>query len=260
MHPMLNIAVRAARAAGSVITRNVDRVDTLKIDKKQRNDFVSEVDRNAEAAIFETLKKAYPDHTLLGEESGYIGDKDAEAVWIVDPLDGTLNFLHGFPHYCVSIALQMNGKLDQAVIYDPISQELFTASRGHGALLNNRRIRVGTVNALEDALLGTGMPYREGQELDNYSRQVHEFSLRSGGIRRPGSAALELAYVAAGRLDGFWQAYLKPWDCAAGALIVREAGGLIADFNGDSHWMDNGDIVAANPKIFHQMITVLKGI
>jgi len=258
MHPMLNIAIRAARAAGTVITRNMDRVDTLKIDRKQRNDFVSDVDRNAEDAIIQTLRKAYPDHAIQGEESGLTGQQNSDHVWIVDPLDGTLNFLHGFPHFCVSIALRVKGRLDQAVIYDPVSQELFSASRGQGAWLDNKRLRVSSCNALEDALLGTGLPYRDGQDLENYMATLQQFTLKSGGIRRPGSAALEMAYVAAGRLDGFWHPYLQTWDCAAGGLLVREAGGLISDFNGDDKWLDSGEVLCANPKVFHEMLQQLK--
>lgn len=257
MHPMLNIAIRAARAAGTVITRNMDRIDTLKVDKKERNDFVSDVDRNAEAAIIQTLRKAYPDHAVLGEESGMTGQTNSEYIWIVDPLDGTLNFLHGFPHFCVSIALKVKERLDQAVVYDPVSQELFTASRGQGAWLDNKRLRVSGCGNLSDALLGTGMPYRTGQDLDDYSATLHEFTLKSGGIRRPGAAALELAYVAAGRLDGFWQPNLKSWDCAAGGLLIREAGGLIGDFKGKEGWLDSGEVLAANPKVFHEMLQVL---
>jgi len=258
MHPMLNIAIRAARAAGTIIVRNMDRIDRLKIDRKARNDFVSDVDHNAENAIIQILLKAYPDHAVLGEESGLTGETNSDHVWIVDPLDGTLNFLHGFPHFCVSIALQVNGRLDQAVIYDPVQQELFSASRGQGAWLDNKRLRVSNCSSIADALVGSGLPYREGQELDSYMATLHEFSLKSGGIRRSGSAALEMAYVAAGRLDGFWQSYLKPWDCAAGGLLVREAGGLIGDYRGDEGWLDSGEVVVANPKVFHEMLQILK--
>ncbi len=255
---MLNIAIRAARAAGTVITRNMDRIDTLKVDKKARNDFVSDVDRDAEATIIQTLRKAYPDHAVLGEESGMTGQTNSDYVWIVDPLDGTLNFLHGFPHFSVSIALKVKDRLDQAVVYDPVGQELFAASRGQGAWLDNKRLRVSTCSVLSDALLGTGMPYRKGQDLDEYSAALHEFTLKSGGIRRPGSAALELAYVAAGRLDGFWQPGLKSWDCAAGGLLIREAGGLIGNFKGQDGWLDSGEVLAANPKVFHEMLQILK--
>ena len=259
MQPMLNIAIRAARAAGDVIVRNMDRVDTLAIEKKQRNDYVSDVDRQAESRVIDVLHKAYPEHAILGEESGLLGSSSAEYLWIIDPLDGTTNFLHGLPNFSVSIALKARGRLEQAVVYNPVSQELFTASRGEGACLNNKRMRVSKVSSLEDALLGTGFPYREGADLDTYMELTRRFTLQSGGIRRTGSAALELAFVAAGRLDGFWQSGLQSWDSAAGGLLVREAGGLISQFDGGDDWLEKGDVVAANPKVLHAMMGVLRG-
>ncbi len=258
MHPMLNIGIRAARAAGNVITRNMDRVDTLQVDQKSRNDFVSDVDRGAEAEIINVLRKAYPDHSILAEESGLIGNADAEYQWIVDPLDGTTNFLHGYPYFSVSIALMHKNRIDQAVVYNPVSQDLFTASRGDGAWLNSKRIRVSKTNRLEKALLGTGFPYRSGQDLDFYQRTMRHYTEKSGGIRRAGSAALDLASLAAGRLDGVWLVGLSSWDVAAGALIVREAGGLINDFSGGDTWLDSGEVLAGTPKVHHEMLQVMK--
>jgi len=258
MHPMLNIGIRAARAAGNVITRNMDRVDTLQIDQKARNDFVSDVDRGAEAEIVNVLRKSYPDHSILGEESGWIGDSDAEYKWIVDPLDGTTNFLHGYPYFSVSIALTHKDRLDQAIVYNPVSQELFTASRGDGAWLNNKRLRVSKTTHLNKALLGTGFPYRTGQDLDFYQRTLRHYTEKSGGIRRAGSAALDLAAVAAGRLDGVWLVGLSAWDIAAGALLIREAGGLLNDLSGGDNWMESGEVLAGTPKVHHEMLQVMK--
>lgn len=258
MHPMLNIAVRAARSAGRVITRNMHRVDTLTVESKQRNDFVSDVDRQAEAEIIQTLHKAYPDHAFFAEESGKQGN--SEFVWIIDPLDGTTNFLHGFPQFAVSIALQVRGRLEHGVIYDPVADELFTASRGEGVSLNNRKLRVSKQKSLSGALLGTGFPYRNDQDLDIYLDTFRQFIAKTAGIRRPGAAALDLAYVAAGRLDGFWEMGLQPWDMAAGALMVREAGGLVGNLDGSDNWLEKGNIVAANPKVFHEMLQVLKPV
>lgn len=258
MNPMLNIGIRAARAAGQVITRSVDRVDTLRIDKKQRNDFVTEIDRKAEEDIMGVLKRAYPDHAFLGEESGLQGKTDSEYRWVIDPLDGTTNFLHGFPHFSVSIALLHKGKPFQAVVYDPMRQELFTAGKGEGAFLDGKRLRVSKVSQLEDALVGTGFPYRDGQDLDFYQRCMRHYTERAGGIRRMGSAALDLAYVAAGRLDGVWLMGLHSWDVAAGGLIVREAGGLLNDFDGGDNWMEGGETIAATPRVHHAMLQVMK--
>ncbi len=258
MHPMLNIGIRAARAAGNVITRNMERIDTLQVDQKGRNDFVSDVDRAAEAEIIGVLKKAYPDHSILAEESGLIGSADAEYQWIVDPLDGTTNFLHGYPYFSVSIALMHKNRIDQGIVYNPVSQELFTATRGDGAWLNSKRIRVSKTNHLHKALLGTGFPYRPGQDLDFYQRTLRHYTEKSLGIRRAGSAALDLAAVAAGRLDGVWLVGLNSWDIAAGALIVREAGGLLNDFAGGDTWMDGGEVLAGTPKVHHEMLQVMK--
>lgn len=247
MHPMLNIAVRAARNAGNLIVRNLDRIDQLTIANKDRNDFVSEVDRQAEQEIIHVLRKAYPSHAILAEESGAHEGDDYQ--WIIDPLDGTTNFLHGFPQFSVSIALRHRGRLDQAVVYDPLRQELFTASRGAGALLNDKRIRVTRQHSLDGALLGTGFPFRDQQYLEAYIGMFRALTRDTAGIRRPGSAALDLAYVAAGRLDGFWEIGLNIWDMAAGVLLIQEAGGLVSDFAGGHAFLDTGNVVAATPKL-----------
>ncbi len=247
MHPMLNIAVRAARNAGNLIVRYLDRVDQLTIDNKKRNDFVTEVDRQAEQEIISVIRKAYPNHAILAEESGeHAGD---EYQWIIDPLDGTTNFLHSFPQFAVSIALRHRGRLDQAVVYDPLRQELFTASRGAGALLNDRRIRVSKQHSLEGALLGTGFPFRDQQYLEAFINMFRDLTRDTAGIRRPGSAALDLAWLAAGRIDGFWEIGLSIWDMAGGVLLIQEAGGLVSDFAGGHDFLDTGNIVAASPKL-----------
>ncbi|MBK8016722.1 MAG: inositol monophosphatase [Betaproteobacteria bacterium] len=256
MHPMLNIAVKAARRAGNIIERASDNLDTLTVRHKSLNDLVSEVDRASEDAIIETLKSAYPDHAILAEESGAAGD--SEYVWIIDPLDGTTNFLHGFPVYCVSIALAHKGVLTHGVVYDPTRNDLFTASRGRGAFLNERRIRVSRRDKLLDCLLATGFPFRMFDHTDAYVAMLKEFMPKSAGIRRPGAAALDLANVAAGRMDGFWEIGLSPWDMAAGALLVQEAGGLVGDLEGNEHFLETGHIVAANPRIFTQMLQVIE--
>ncbi len=258
MHPMLNIAVRAARAAGSVISRYANRIDELTITTKEENDFVSEVDREAEAQIIRVLRKAYPNHGILAEESGTTSGSDDEYQWIIDPLDGTTNFLHGFPQFSVSIALAHKGRLDQAVVYDPMREELFTASRGAGALLNDRRIRVSKQPGLSGALIGTGFPFKEPQHLDAYLGMFKAIHQDTAGIRRAGSAALDLAYVAAGRLDGFWEIGLNRWDMAAGILLVREAGGLVGDFSGGHDFLDTGNIVAAPPKVFPALLRSIR--
>jgi myo-inositol-1(or 4)-monophosphatase len=257
MHPMLNTAVKAARKAGSIITRASSDIDRLTIRKKRQNDFVSEVDHAAEDAIISVLREAYPSHGILAEESGG-QDEKAEYVWVIDPLDGTTNFLHGFPQYCVSIGLVHRGVLTQAVVFDPNRNELFTATKGVGAYLNDRRIRVTKTDKLEDSLMGTGFPFREVGDIDNYLRMFKQVTLATSGVRRPGAAALDLAWVACGRIDGFWEIGLSPWDMAAGALLVREAGGLVGDLNGDDKFMESGRIVAANAKLFSALLQTLK--
>mgnify|MGYP001581098344 FL=1 len=252
MHPMLNTAIRAARRAGSVIMRHLDRLDSLTIESKGRHDLVSEVDRMAEAEIIRTVRAAYPDHGILAEETGrHPGD---DYLWIIDPLDGTTNFLHGYPQFAVSIGLQHKGRLEQAVVFDPFKNELYTASRGSGAQLNDRRIRVSRTLDLDRALLGTGFPFRSHQHLETWINTLRDLLLRSSDIRRAGSAALDLAHVACGRLDGFWEFGLSPWDMAAGCLLVLEAGGIASDFAGGNDFLANGNILAANPRIHEAML------
>ncbi|HEY6281200.1 MAG TPA: inositol monophosphatase family protein [Burkholderiales bacterium] len=255
MHPMLNIAVKAARRAGSIINRASLNLDILTVRHKTFNDLVSEVDRAAEQAIIEVLKDAYPEHAILAEESGSQGD--SEYLWIIDPLDGTTNFLHGFPQYAVSIALMHKRVLTQAVVYDPGRNELFTATRGRGAYLNDRRLRVSKRIRLTGALIGTGFPFRELKHLDVYMDMFRDIVKNTAGVRRAGAASLDLAYVAAGRLDGFWEIGLSPWDIAAGNLLIQEAGGLIGDFEGNDGYLESGNVVGGNPKIFVQLIKIL---
>jgi myo-inositol-1(or 4)-monophosphatase len=258
MHPMLNIAVRAARRAGSIINRAALDGTALDVKAKGASDFVTQVDRAAESAIIEVVHHAYPDHAILAEESGARASERAEYRWVIDPLDGTTNFIHGFPQYCVSIAVQHRGAAAHAVIYDPAKNELFTASKGRGAFLNERRIRVSRCQRLKEGLVGTGFPFKELTRVDRYLRQLRTLMGGSAGVRRAGAAALDLAYVAAGRLDAFWEMGLSPWDMAAGALLVQEAGGLVGDFSGEAGFLDSGDIVAATPKVFPQMLEVLR--
>ena len=258
MHPMLTLAVKAARRAGTIITRGARDLDLLTVTAKGPKDFVSEVDRAAEAAIVETVLATYPDHAILAEE-GTAGGRNATAehVWIIDPLDGTTNFLHGFPQYCVSIALAHKGIVTQGVIFDPVRNDLFTASRGSGAYLNDRRIRVSKRQHLRDCLIGTGFPFRDGSYLDTYLAMMRAMITHTAGIRRPGAAALDLAYVAAGFYDGFWEVGLNAWDVAAGSLLVLEAGGLIGDLAGEGDYLHGGQVIAANPKIFAQIVKLL---
>ena len=255
MHPMLNIAIRAARTAGDSIVREMDRTRDISIETKGKNDFVTEVDKNAEGIIISVIKNAYPEHAFLAEESGQEGQNDC--LWIIDPLDGTTNFLHGFPHFSVSIALQNKGVLEQAVIYDPLKQELFTASKGKGAQLNNRKIRVSIKNTLDGALLGTGFPYNNESVMQQFIESYKNLFPNVAGIRRAGVASLDLAYVACGRLDGFWKFNLRPWDIAAGALIIQEAGGINAELTGGADYMKTGNIISANPKMIKAMLKVL---
>jgi myo-inositol-1(or 4)-monophosphatase len=257
MHPMLNTAVKAARKAGSIITRASFDLDKLTVRAKRQKDYVSEVDDAAEEAILGILREAYPDHGVLAEESG-ASDRKSDYIWVVDPLDGTTNFLHGNPQYCVSIGLLVKGIPTQAVVFDPNRNELFTATRGVGAYLNDRRIRVSGTDKLEQALVGTGFPFREVGNLDEYMRMLRNIMLGTSGVRRPGAAALDLAWVACGRVDAFWEIGLSPWDMAAGALLVREAGGLIGDLDGAEGFLDSGRVLASNAKLFSAMIQTLK--
>jgi myo-inositol-1(or 4)-monophosphatase len=258
MHPMLSIAVRAARRAGSIINRAALAGGSLQVESKRANDFVTEVDRSAEAAIIEIVQKSYPDHAILGEETGSIDSGKHEYRWIIDPLDGTTNFIHGFPQYCVSIGVERQGALTHGVVYDPTRDELFTASKGGGAFLNDRRIRVSKCTRLGDALVGTGFPFKELTRADLYLKQLRRLMEKSSGVRRAGAAALDLAYVACGRLDGFWELGLSPWDIAAGALLIQEAGGLVGDLEGDQNFLESGDLCAAAPKLFPGLLQALR--
>jgi myo-inositol-1(or 4)-monophosphatase len=255
MHPLLNIAIRAARNAGNVISRSLQHVEHLEVTTKGRNDFVSDVDRLAEREIISVISKAYPEHAIMAEESGNSGESDT--VWIIDPLDGTTNFLHGFPHYCVSIAVMVKGKIDHGVIYDPLREELFTASRGDGAQLNDRRLRVGKRKELANSLLATGFPFKKPHYLPPFLDTFKSLFVQVADIRRTGSAALDLAYVAAGRLDGYWEIGLEKWDLAAGALLIEEAGGVISDFVGGDNYIDSGNVIVGNLNIHKQMLMTI---
>jgi myo-inositol-1(or 4)-monophosphatase len=261
MHPMLSCAVKAARRAGAIINRAAFDGTALAVRSKRVNDFVTQVDQAAEQAVIDIVQRAYPSHAILAEESGATAgataDAGADYRWVIDPLDGTTNFIHGFPQYCVSIAVQHRGVTAHAVVYDPARNELFTASRGHGAFLNDRRMRVSRCQRLKDALVGTGFPFRELSRLDLYLRQLEALIRATSGVRRAGAAALDLAYVAAGRLDAFWEMGLSPWDMAAGALLIQEAGGLVGDFSGEAGFLENGDIAAGAPKVFPQLLAAL---
>ena len=260
MEPMTNMALRAARKAGELIVRASDDLDRVSSRAKGAADFVTEVDVAAEKEILYHLRKAYPEHAFLCEESGRTGADEADYEWVIDPLDGTTNFMRGIPHYAVSIACLKQGKLEHAVIVDPVRREEFTASRGRGAQLNGRRIRVADNTDLKSCLLGTGVPFLGhcDDRLEHYAQSLVSLSGHSMGVRRAGAAALDLAYVAAGRLDGFWEMGLKPWDIAAGALLIKEAGGLVTDFNGGETWYDSGDIVCSNPKLLKSLLPAIR--
>ena len=258
LHPMLNVAVKAARAAGAIINRAALDVEAVRISQKQVNDFVTEVDHASEQVIIETLLGAYPGHGILAEESGtQHGAKDSDYVWIIDPLDGTTNFIHGFPVYAVSIALAFRGKVEQAVVYDPTRNDLFYASKGRGAFLNDRRLRVSKRTRLAESLIGTGFPFRKGDNFKRYVEMFEQVMQHCAGVRRPGAAALDLCYVAAGWYDGFFETGLSPWDVAAGSLIITEAGGLIGNFTGEDDYLYQREVVAGNPKIYAQLVQIL---
>lgn len=255
---MLNVAIKAARAAGSIINRAALDVESLRISQKQINDFVTEVDTSSEQIIVETLLSAYPQHAILAEESGrQHGNQRSDFVWIIDPLDGTTNFIHGFPVYCVSIALSVKGRIEQAVIYDPARNDLFTATQGRGAFLNDRRIRVGKRTSLHDCLISTGFPFRAGDDFEDHLLALNEIMRQTAGVRRPGSAALDMAYVAAGFSDGFFEKGLNPWDVAAGSLLITEAGGLVGNYTGEANFLEQGECMAANPRIYGQLVHLL---
>jgi myo-inositol-1(or 4)-monophosphatase len=256
---MVNIALRAARMAGEMIVKSADNLDLVKVDEKGRHDFVTEVDRRSEETIIYNIKKAYPDHRFLGEESGVSGNSDSDIEWVIDPLDGTTNFVRGIPHVAISIGCRIKGKLEHGVVLEPFKHEEFTASRGYGAQLNGRRIRVSGRVEKAGALYATGIPFSEPtfREMDKYLACMHEFADNSAGIRRMGVASLDLAYLAAGRMDVFWEMNLKPWDIAAGVLIVREAGGMVSDFQGGETFMESGNILACTPKLFKPSLKVI---
>jgi myo-inositol-1(or 4)-monophosphatase len=259
MEPLLNIAVSAARQAGEIIIRYVDQIDRLKITPKNSHEFFSEVDIKAEQAIINAIHKAYPQHGILAEESG-TQNEDSESIWIIDPLDGTSNYVHGFPFFAVSIALKVKNRLEHGVIYDPIRHECFAASRGRGARLNDRRIRVSKQTQLSDSLLATGFHFKNVQLAQRYLPTFEALIGKCAGVRRTGSAALDLAYVASGRIDGFWELGLRPWDIAAGALIIREAGGLISDAQGGEEFLSQGDVVAGTPKVFKSLLQTISPV
>jgi myo-inositol-1(or 4)-monophosphatase len=259
LHPMLNIAIKAARAAGAIINRASLDLERLQVSTKAPNDFVTEVDHAAETAIIDTLLGAYPGHGILAEESGSSrGARDSEYVWIIDPLDGTTNFIHGLPTYAVSIGLAFRNQMQQAVVYDPARNDLFYATKGRGAYLNDKRLRVSRRSRMADALIGTGFPFRKGDDLGRYLHMMEAVMKVCAGMRRPGAAALDLCYVAAGWYDGFFETGLSPWDVAAGSLLVTEAGGLIGNFTGEADFLHQREIVAGNPKIYAQLVQLLE--
>jgi myo-inositol-1(or 4)-monophosphatase len=249
MNALQNVAIMAARRGGTILIRYLNKLDRLKVEKKGHNDFVSDADRAAEEAVIEVIHKHYPEHAILAEESGVSGESDT--VWIIDPLDGTTNFLHGFPQFCVSVGVQVKGRIEAAAVYDPMRQELFAAARGDGATLDDRKIRVSGRKDLEHALIGTGFPFRQSDmDIGPYLEMLGKVVRNTSGVRRPGAAALDLCYVAAGRLDGFWETGLKPWDLAAGSLIIREAGGIVSGLDGSENYLDAGHILCGTPKIY----------
>ena len=259
MQAMLNIALQAARAAGVLIVRASDRLDRVKVETKGQHDYVTEVDRDAESIIIQHLRKAYPDHTIISEEFGVQTGKDTDSVWIIDPLDGTTNFIRGIPHYAVSIGFRYKGRMEHAVVFDPIKREEFTASRGDGAFLNEKRIRVSGRVSKAGALFATGIPFSKQpfDNIDPYLSCMKDLANDSSGVRRLGAASLDLAYLAAGRYDAFWEMHLHPWDIAAGVLLVREAGGMISDFQGGDKYLDNGHIVASTPRLFKSTLSTV---
>jgi len=249
MHALLNVAIMAAHRGGDSLLRSMKKLDKLKVEVKGRNDFVSDADRIAERAVIDTILKHYPDHEIIAEESGRQGQSDYQ--WVIDPLDGTTNFLHGFPVFCVSIACLHKGRPEHAAVYDPMRQELFSASKGAGAQLDGRRIRVSGESRLDRALIGTGFPYRDSNKsLPPYVDMLTGAIRETAGIRRAGAAALDLCYVAAGRLDAFWETGLSSWDIAAGALLIREAGGIISGLDGSEDYLATGHVLAGTPKIY----------
>lgn len=258
MHPMLNIAIRAARNAGKVIVKGYENLESVEVEEKSLYDYVSSVDKEAEVAIIGTLQKSYPDHSFLCEESGIIVGKDKDHQWIIDPLDGTTNFIHSIPHFCVSIALKVKGRTEVAVVFDPIRNELFSAVKGQSSQINGYRTRASLVKNLTGTLLATGFPFKQKHHTETYLNIFKDFFMIASDMRRSGSPALDLAYVAAGRMDGFWEFGLKPWDIAAGELLLKESGAMMTDFNGGNDHMKSGNVVAANPKLLREMLNVIR--
>lgn len=258
MNPMLNIAIRAARKAGNIIVKGYERLDELKTVEKGANDYVTNIDKNAEASIIEVIRKAYPEHTIIGEESGALEGNDSDVQWVIDPLDGTTNFVKGLPHFAVSIAIRVKGRTEVGVVYDPIRNELFTAVRGEGAKLNEFRLRLDNKNELTGAVLATGFPFKATKHMPAHFNMLEALITECADFRRTGSAALDLAYVAAGRVDGYFEIGIKPWDCAAGDLIVREAGGIVCDFVGGHSYLKSGNIVAAPSRITKQILAKIQ--
>lgn len=257
-HPMLNIAIRAARKAGTLIIKSYTNPDSIKVNVKSENDFATNIDRAAEALIVETIKRSYPEHTIIAEESGLAAGKDSDVQWIIDPIDGTTNFIKGLPHFAVSIAVRIKDRTEVGVVYDPMRNELFTAVRGQGAQLNGYRIRVTNAKDLEGAVVATGFPFKHKQSCDCYFNILQKLFTKCGDFRRSGSAALDLSYVACGRVDGFFEMGLKPWDIAAGELILREAGGVMTDFVGGHNYLVSGNTVAGNPKVLKDLVTMMQ--
>lgn len=255
---MLNIAIRAARNAGKVIVKGYENLESVEVEQKSLNDYVSSVDKEAELAIIGTLRKSYPEHSIVAEESGINNGEDTDHQWIIDPLDGTSNFIHGIPHFAVSIALKIKGRTEVGVIFDPIRNELFSAVRGQGSQINGYRTRTSSLASLTGAILGTGFPFKQKARVEEYLSLFQTFFTDVADMRRAGSAALDLAYVAAGRMDGFWEFGLKPWDIAAGELILKESGAIMTDINGGNEYFKSGDVVAANPKLLKEMLTVIR--
>lgn len=258
MHPMLNIAIRAARNAGKVIVKGYENLESVEVEEKTLNDYVSSVDKEAELAIIGTLRKSYPDHSFIAEESGIDNGKDTDHQWIIDPLDGTTNFIQGIPHFAVSIALKIKGRTEVGVVFDPIRNELFSAVRGQSSQLNGYRTRTSTVAKLNGTLLATGFPFKQKYQLETYLKIFQELFTEVADMRRSGSAALDLAYVAAGRMDGFWEFGLKPWDIAAGELLLKESGAIMTDFDGGNDYLKSGNVVTANPKLLKEMLTIIR--
>jgi len=256
MHPMLNIAIRAARKAGNVVIKSYENPASIKVDAKGENDFITNADKAAESLIIETIKKVYPDHTIIAKESGITKGSDNDVQWVIDPIDGTTNFIKGIPHCSISIAVRLKGKTEAAVVYNPMANELFTASRGQGAQLNGYRIRVNNAKDLENTILAIAFPHKQKQYSDSYFNVLQKLFTKCADFRRTGSAALDLSYIAAGRIDGFFEIGLKPWNIAAGELILREAGGIITDFAGGNNYMASGNVVSGSPKVVKDLITL----